>query len=604
MQTDHDQNNQPFTELFLELDFELHQLTKPNEPLYQEIQQEIILELDHLLAILGIPGNSLVQIRTSPKTTTHQGHFLRLSINGRSCRYPDELLQCVYSYVVGLHSGLVATKEQILSWLRRDNKDQELASDTNLVEFLKLICLEITKIQPSVLFGQAQATAYLSKLATQFGESLGSAEILFFDAVTLRQMLSTVLDLRISIADIEIVSQILQEECTTGLSPEEITEHLIVALRSNNIEIQLPREHLKQMTLANSENDQGYFTLMRDGLFYEHGLHFPDFRFVTNEMLKPGSFAFKVNHLTTLPQLGLPTDKVLVNDTTERLRLLNISGTPAINPAQGSECSLIDVEYQKIAERAGLTTWNQLGYLILYLGAELKRHGICFVHLQEVEKSLNRLGEAFPALVEGVKEISSNEKITQVLRSLIAEELSIRNLRLILEQILNYDYVIVDPSKYIVFDDCLPIPKEPNETWSENVNNLTSFARIGLKTYLSHKYTRGQNTLIVYLLDPEIERILSNHQREGKNLSENQHDQILEAVQVEVGALPVTSSVPVVLTTSDVRPYLREIISFEFPRLPVLSYQELSPDLNVQPIARISLNNLDLYAKTKSINKW
>jgi type III secretion protein V len=33
---------------------------------------------------------------------------------------------------------------------------------------------------------------------------------------------------------------------------------------------------------------------------------------------------------------------------------------------------------------------------------------------------------------------------------------------------------------------------------------------------------------------------------------------------------------------------VRKLIETDFPNLPVLSYQELSPDLNIQPIARIT----------------
>jgi type III secretion protein V len=42
------------------------------------------------------------------------------------------------------------------------------------------------------------------------------------------------------------------------------------------------------------------------------------------------------------------------------------------------------------------------------------------------------------------------------------------------------------------------------------------------------------------------------------------------------------------LTTFEVRRRLRKAIERDFPKLAVLSYQELPPDLNIQTIARIS----------------
>jgi type III secretion protein V len=59
-------------------------------------------------------------------------------------------------------------------------------------------------------------------------------------------------------------------------------------------------------------------------------------------------------------------------------------------------------------------------------------------------------------------------------------------------------------------------------------------------------------------------------------------------VAEEVGGLPPTTQKPVILTTLESRRPLRRLIDVEFPHLAVLSYQELSPDLNIQPIARIS----------------
>lgn len=47
---------------------------------------------------------------------------------------------------------------------------------------------------------------------------------------------------------------------------------------------------------------------------------------------------------------------------------------------------------------------------------------------------------------------------------------------------------------------------------------------------------------------------------------------------------------PVLLTSIDIRRFMRKIIEVDLYELPVLSYQELTPDISVQPLARISLS--------------
>jgi type III secretion protein V len=53
--------------------------------------------------------------------------------------------------------------------------------------------------------------------------------------------------------------------------------------------------------------------------------------------------------------------------------------------------------------------------------------------------------------------------------------------------------------------------------------------------------------------------------------------------------VPASAQNPVILTSIDVRRTLRDLIAIEFPKMAVLSYQELSPDLRIQSIGKISL---------------
>jgi type III secretion protein V len=115
-----------------------------------------------------------------------------------------------------------------------------------------------------------------------------------------------------------------------------------------------------------------------------------------------------------------------------------------------------------------------------------------------------------------------------------------------------------------------------------------------MKRYISFKYTRGQGNLIVYLLDPEIEEIITNSIRQSESgnylaLDPDSAQQILKSFQSELGNIPSTAQQPVVITTMEVRRYLKKLVEIHHPTVAVLSYQELSPEIRVQPIARIAL---------------
>jgi type III secretion protein V len=311
--------------------------------------------------------------------------------------------------------------------------------------------------------------------------------------------------------------------------------------------------------------------MMRDGLFYELGVKFPGIRVRGNETdLPDGTYIIMINEIP-LVSGNVSLEKVLVNDTVDRLTLLNIKGEEAVNPANGSECAWIPAQFAEIAEQAGLTTWDAAGYMVLHLSSVLRKNAAEFVGIQEVQNMLEQLEQAFPALVkEVVPKAVSPFQLTDILRRLVEEEISIRDLRSILQALAEWGQV-------------------ENDTVM-----LTEYVRNALKRYISHKYTRGGNTLVVYLLDPQIEETVRSsiqHTQSGSYLALEPEitQEILTAVRNEVGNLPPTAQNPVILTTMEIRRYYRKLVELEFPHLAVLSYQELSPDMNIQPIARISL---------------
>ena len=311
--------------------------------------------------------------------------------------------------------------------------------------------------------------------------------------------------------------------------------------------------------------------MMRDGLFYELGVRFPGLRVRGNEGdLPPGSYIIMINEIP-LVMGSIDKGKCLVNDTPDRLRLLGIEAEAAQNPANGNACGWISTDQRKLAEDAGLTTWDAAGYVVLHLSAVLRKNGAEFVGIQETQNMLEQLEQAFPALVkEVVPKAVSPFQLTDILRRLVEEEISIRDLRNILQALAEWGPV-------------------ENDTVM-----LTEYVRAALKRYISHKYTRGQSTLIVYLLDPQIEETVRSsvqHTSSGSYLALEPEitQEILAAVRNEVGNLPPSAQQPVVLTTMEIRRYFRKLVELEFPHLAVLSYQELSPEMNIQPIARISL---------------
>ena len=73
-------------------------------------------------------------------------------------------------------------------------------------------------------------------------------------------------------------------------------------------------------------------------------------------------------------------------------------------------------------------------------------------------------------------------------------------------------------------------------------------------------------------------------------LSPDVHKQLIAALKDAIGNVNQHTINPVMLAPMDIRRFMRKIVQRDFPSLAVLSFQELSPDVNVQPLERIKLS--------------
>jgi type III secretion protein V len=178
--------------------------------------------------------------------------------------------------------------------------------------------------------------------------------------------------------------------------------------------------------------------------------------------------------------------------------------------------------------------------------------------------------QRYPDLVKEAMRVMPTQKIGEVMQRLVSEDISIRNLRAILEALVEWGQ------------------KEKDSVL------LTEYVRGALKRHISFKYSAGQNMLPAYLLAPKVEELVRAAVRQTSAgsylaLEPAASKRLVEAVKKAVGKLPTTGQRPVLLASMDVRRYLRRLVEQELPDLQVLSYQELTPDVNIQPLARIDL---------------
>jgi type III secretory pathway component EscV/Tfp pilus assembly protein PilF len=372
--------------------------------------------------------------------------------------------------------------------------------------------------------------------------------------------------------------------------------HQVTTLESSEIAVTVfvNEALIARRAPADDQSIEEMFSLVPDAFFYELGIVLPEIRLEIDATLKANEFRFNLNRREYPTFSGLESDEFLVNDTVEKLTKLGIYGTAATNPASSNECAIVREEQysSKECRGAGLIVWGPAGFLVLKLSAEIRKNAAEFQTLDVTQHIVDSLRTFFPDLIDTVMKRFSVEQICLLLRNLLDEQISVRNLRSIFESLLSINGTTdVDLGRFIVFTSQVEglCPVSDNRTIDKlTIADYSEFVRTDLKRYISNKYTRGSGTLIVYLLDRAIEKRLSKIS--AQPLTAEESARLKTAINFEVGKLPPTAQNPVLLTTMDIRRTVRKLIEPDLPNLAVLSYQELSPDMNIQPIARISLD--------------
>jgi type III secretion protein V len=212
----------------------------------------------------------------------------------------------------------------------------------------------------------------------------------------------------------------------------------------------------------------------------------------------------------------------------------------------------------------------------------MRRYGHELIGIEETQSLLDGLRRSDPALVrEVVPKVVSPALLTEVLRRLAAEGISLRNLREVLSALATWAPTERDPAA------------------------LAEHARAARRRAITFQHA-GDGPLGALLLDPMIEETLRESIHKTATgcylaLDPQISSDILAAIAGALRALPDAVAAaartpagrmtarPVILTTADIRRHVRHLVAHHHPDLAVLSHQDLAPEAQVQTLGRVTV---------------
>ncbi|MEM1385250.1 MAG: type III secretion system export apparatus subunit SctV [Pseudomonadota bacterium] len=308
---------------------------------------------------------------------------------------------------------------------------------------------------------------------------------------------------------------------------------------------------------------------IRRALYLDLGVPFPGIHLRFTNALTDGEYQILIQE-TPMASGRVRIGHVLSRESSRQLELLGIPFEEGEKFLPGAPAIWVDQSRAEQMTAAGIPILTVSQVLTYHLSFVLTRYAGDFIGIQETRFLLNRMEDRFGELVKEVQRVVPLQKITEVFQRLVSEEISIRDLRTVCQALVEWGQ------------------KEKDTVL------LCEYIRGNLRRYISYKYSNGQNMLPAYILTPDTEEMIRNGIRQTSAGSYLALDprvtrQFVETTKQMVGDLSQSRQRPIIVVSMDIRRYVRKLIEKDLYELPVLSYQDLTQEITIQPLDQISV---------------
>ncbi|MFS0856867.1 MULTISPECIES: flagellar biosynthesis protein FlhA [Paenibacillus] len=322
-----------------------------------------------------------------------------------------------------------------------------------------------------------------------------------------------------------------------------------------------------------ADNQQGgdlldRIIMIRRQCALELGLVVPVIRIRDNIQLRPNEYVIKIkgnvvgggelllNHYLAMSP-GYEEESVTGIETTE--------------PAFGLPALWIDEVTKDRAELAGYTVVDPPSVVATHLTELIKKHAHELLGRQETKALVDNLRENYAALVdELIPSVLSIGDVQKVLAKLLREKVSIRDMVTIFETLADYG------------------------TYTKDPDVLTEYVRQSLSRQITQQFSQKGETLRVITVGPGLEKKIAESVQQSDQgsylaLDPVSTQSVYQKLTEQVNRLIQSGQQPVVLTSPTIRMYLRQVIERTMQDIPVLSYSELEPNVEIQSVGVVNL---------------
>ncbi|MDB4895864.1 MAG: flhA [Firmicutes bacterium] len=295
------------------------------------------------------------------------------------------------------------------------------------------------------------------------------------------------------------------------------------------------------------------------------GLVLPYIRVRDNMGLKPNQYVIKLKGIEVgqgelLPDHFLAMDPGSVLDP--------VPGLETREPAFGLPALWVAEADRERAELSGYTVVDPPAVVATHLTELIRRHAHELLGRQEVKQLVDLVKETHPAVVEELQRSFGLGEIQKVLQNLLREGLSVRDLVTIFETLADYG-------------------------GNKDLELLTEYVRAALSRSIARQLGLTDKVRVI-TVHPDLEnRIAQSVDRQAGgtylNLDPDTIHRMINSLTRLAGDMAALGSTPLVLTSPAIRPYFKRLTERAIPKLVVLSYNEVDPNLELEAVGMVNV---------------
>jgi flagellar biosynthesis protein FlhA len=349
--------------------------------------------------------------------------------------------------------------------------------------------------------------------------------------------------------------------------PPERTEDL---LKVDSLEVEIGYGLIPLVDVNQGGDLLDRVSAIRRQMAIELGIIVPPIRIRDNVQLNPNQYQIKVKGIQA-GSCELMLDHILAINpgyVTEELE-----GFKTKEPAFGLSATWIIPNLKEMAESRGYTLVESSAVLATHLTEVVKSHAAELLTRQDVKHLVETLREDNPSLVEDVvPNVVPLAVIQKVLQSLLAERVPVRDMVTIMETITDY------------------------YSATKESDVLAEYVRMALKNRITNMYKGEDGKIHVFTIDPAIEQMLTEavqNTKQGLMLvtPPTESEKLIKAIGRQMEKSETEGHSPICLCSPNIRLVLKRLTEAAHPALVVLSYNEISNNVEVVSTGMVSFEN-------------